>query len=157
MRRRHESLLGQYGSRMSGKLSNALLELLDSAAVATVVTLDPDGSPHVSSAWVGLEDGEIVIGTLDDQRKLRNLRRDPRIALSIQSDHINDWGLREYVVINGTARITEGGAAALLQRLARTYIGPEVVFPAMPDPPPGFVIHVRIERLSGVGPWQSGD
>jgi PPOX class probable F420-dependent enzyme len=121
------------------------------------VTLDPDGSPHVSSAWVGLQDGEIVIGTLDDQRKLRNLRRDPRIALSIQSEHINDWGLREYVVINGTARITEGGAAELLQRLARTYVGPEVVFPAMPDPPPGFVTHVRIERLSGIGPWQSTD
>ena len=136
---------------MNGKLSNALLELLGSAAVATVVTLDPDGSPHVSAAWVGLEDGEIVIGTLDDQRKLRNLRRDPPIALSIQSDHINDWGLREYVVINGTARITEGGAAELLQRLARTYIGPEVVFPAMPDPPPGFVTHVQIERLSGIG------
>jgi PPOX class probable F420-dependent enzyme len=140
---------------MNGKLSNALLELLDSPAVATLVTLDPDGSPHISSAWVGLEEVEIVIGTLDDQRKLRNVRRDPRIALSIQSDHNHDWGLREYVVINGTARITEGGAAELLQRLARTYIGPDVVFPAMPNPPPGFVIRIRIERVSGVGPWES--
>ncbi len=49
------------------------------------MTLDPDGSPHVTVAWVGVEDGEIVIGTLNDQRKLRNLRRDPRIVLTLQS------------------------------------------------------------------------
>jgi PPOX class probable F420-dependent enzyme len=135
-------------------LSHAGVELLESAAVATIATLDADGSPHLSSAWVGIEDGEVVFGTLDDQRKLRNLRRDARIALVLQSDRINDWGLREYLVLNGTARITEGGAAGLLQRLAWTYIGPDVVFPAMPNPPPGYVTRVRIERVSGVGPWK---
>ena len=140
---------------MSDRLSSAAFDLLASAAVATVVTLDSDGSPHVSSAWVGVEDGEIVIGTLDDQRKLRNLRRDPRIALTIQSDVVNKWGLREYLVINGTARVTEGGAPELLQRLAHTYMGPTSVFPGMPDPAPGFVTRVRIERISGIGPWQS--
>ena len=134
-------------------LSRAAQALLESDAVATVVTLDADGSPHVSSAWVGLEDGEVVIGTLDDQRKLRNLRRDPRIALTLQSSVVNPWGLREYLVINGTARVTEGGAAALLQRLARTYIGPDAVFPAMPDPPPGYVTRVRVDKVSGIGPW----
>ena len=80
---------------MTELLSPAVRALLESDAVATVVTLGPDGSPHVSSAWVGLEDGEIVIGTLDDQRKLRNLRRDPRIALALQSTVVNRWGLRE--------------------------------------------------------------
>jgi len=136
-------------------LSPAVRALLESDAVATVVTLDPDGIPHVSSAWVGLEDGEIVIGTLDDQRKLRNLRRDPRVALAIQSSVVNRWGLREYLVVNGTARVTEGGAAELLQRLARTYIGPDAVFPAMPDPPPGYVTRVRVDKVSGIGPWNS--
>jgi PPOX class probable F420-dependent enzyme len=135
--------------------SDAARQLLDSAAVATVVTIDPDGTPQVSAAWVGIEDGEIVIGTLDDQRKLRNLRRDPRIALALQSDRINQWGLREYMVIKGTARITEGGAPELLQRLARTYLGPDVLFPAMPDPPPGYVTRIRIERISGIGSWES--
>ena len=117
------------------RLSPQALRLLDSAAVATVVTLDADNAPHVSAAWVGVEHGEVVIGTLDDQRKLRNLRRDPRIALTLQSDRINQWGLREYLVLYGTARITEGGAPELLQRLAHTYIGPDAVFPAMLFPP----------------------
>jgi PPOX class probable F420-dependent enzyme len=139
---------------MIDQLSAAAHELLASPAVATVATLNPDGSPHMSVAWVGVEDGEIMFGTLDDQRKLRNLRRDPRIALTVQSDRVNRWGLREYLVIDGSAKVTEGGAADLLQRLAHTYIGPDAVFPAMPDPPPGFVTRVRVERVSGVGPWR---
>ena len=139
---------------MIDELSEEALALLASDAVATIATINADGSPHLSSAWIGIEDGEIVFGTLPDQRKLGNIRRDPRLSIQIQSDRINDWGLREYLVIDGTARITEGGAAALLQRLARIYIGPDVVFPAMPDPPPGFVTHVRVERISGIGPWR---
>jgi len=141
---------------MIEKLSDAALELLASDAVATVVTLNPDGSPHLSAAWVGIEDGEIVLATLPDQRKLHNLRRDPRIALTVQSERINDWGLREYLVINGSARITEGGAPELLQRLARTYLGPDVRFPTMPDPPPGYVTRIRVERVTGIGPWRRG-
>ena len=139
---------------MIEQLSDAALDLLASDAVATIATLNADGSPHLSAAWVGVEDGEIVFGTLDDQRKLRNLRRDPRVALTVHSDRINAWGLREYLVVDGIARITEGGAAALLQRLAHTYISPDTVFPAMPNPPPGYVTRVRVERVSGVGPWR---
>ncbi len=139
---------------LNDALNDAARKLLDSDAVATVATLGPDGAPQLSAAWVGLEGDEIVFGTLDDQRKLRNLRRDPRIAITLQSAGINRWGLREYLVIDGVARVTEGGAAQLLQRLARTYIGPDAVFPAMPDPPPGFVTRITVQRISGVGPWR---
>jgi len=51
-------------------------------------------------------------------------------------------------------RITEGGGAQMLQRLAHVYLGPDVIFPAMPNPPPGFITHVRVERISGIGPWR---
>jgi PPOX class probable F420-dependent enzyme len=139
---------------MTDLLSDEALALVQSAAVATVVTLNDDGSAHLSAAWIGVEDDEIVFATLPDQRKLRNIRRDPRIALSIQSERINDWGLREYLVVYGTARITEGGGAELLQRLAHTYLGPDVVFPSMPNPPPGYVTRIRVERVGGVGAWR---
>jgi PPOX class probable F420-dependent enzyme len=134
-------------------LPDAARALLESAAVAHVVTLDADGGPQVTAAWVGLEGDEIVLATLPDQRKLRNLRRDPRIALSIPTTTTNAWGLLEYLVVYGTARVTEGGGAEVLQRLAHTYLGPDVVFPPMPDPPPGFVTRITPERLGGVGPW----
>ena len=128
--------------------------LLESDAVAHVVTLDEDGGPQVTAAWVGLDGDEIVFATLPDQRKLRNLRRDPRIALSIPTTITNEWGLLEYLVVYGTARVTEGGAAELLHRLAHTYLGPDVIFPGMPDPPPGYVTRITLERFGGVGPWK---
>jgi PPOX class probable F420-dependent enzyme len=134
-------------------LPDTARELLGSNAVAHVVTVDEDGAPQVTAAWVGVEGDEIFFATLPDQRKLRNLRRDPRVAMSVPSTRTNEWGLLEYLVVYGTARVTEGGAAEMLQRLAYTYLGPEVVFPNMPDPPPGFVTRITPERLGGVGPW----
>ena len=128
--------------------------VLESDALAHAVTLDADGTPHVTLVWVGLDGDEMVYATLFDQRKLANVRRDPRVAISIETDRTNDMGLREYLVVYGTATVVEGGAPELLQRLAHTYIGPGVEFPPMPDPPPGFVTRVKIERLGGTGPWK---
>lgn len=135
------------------RLPDTARELLESDAVAHVVTLDEDGGPQVTAVWVGIDGDEIVFATLPDQRKLRNIRRDPRIALSVPSTKRNQWGLLEYLVVYGTARVTEGGAAEILQRLAYTYIGHDAVFPNMPDPPPGFVTRITPVRIGGVGPW----
>lgn len=135
------------------RLPDEARSLLEGDAVAHVVTIDDDGRPQVTLAWVGLDGDELVLATMPDQRKLRNLRRDARIALSVQSTTRNAWGLLEYLVVYGTARVTEGGAADMLQRLAHTYLGPDVVFPNVPDPPPGFVTRITPERLDGVGPW----
>lgn len=136
------------------QLPAAARKLLESDALAHLVTLDEDGRPHVTCAWVGLDGDEVVLGTLGDQRKLRNMRHDPRVALSISTTNVNEWGLAEYLVIDGSARVTEGGAPALLQRLARTYLGPDVTFPPMPDPPEGFVTRITVERIGGIGPWR---
>ena len=84
-------------------IQGAARKLLDSDAVAHVVTLNEDGSPLVTAAWVGVEADEIVFATIPDQRKLRNLRRDPRIALSIPTTRVNNWGLLEILVVYGTA------------------------------------------------------
>ncbi|HEU4832168.1 MAG TPA: PPOX class F420-dependent oxidoreductase [Actinomycetota bacterium] len=127
--------------------------VIEGDALAHVTTIDPDGRPQTTLAWVGLEGDEIVFATLPDQRKLRNLRRDPRITISIQTDRVTPYGLHEYLVIYGTARVMDGGGPEVLQRLAHTYLGPDVTFPPMPDPPPGFVTRVTVERLGGVGPW----
>jgi hypothetical protein len=75
------------------------------------------------------------------------------VALSIETDVTNPLGLREHLVVHGRARITEGGAADLLQRLAATYLGPDVRFPPMDDPPPGVVTRITVERIGGVGDW----
>src|SRR6478672_2128361 len=128
-------------------------ELLESSRLAHMVTLNPDGSPQVSSIWVGLDGDEIVSGHLPRNQKVRNVERDPRVAISVEGAGLSEVGLREYLVVRGTATVQEGGAAELLQRLAHVYLGPDVKFPPTDDPPPGYVIRTTPERFSGVGPW----
>jgi PPOX class probable F420-dependent enzyme len=142
---------------MAVRLSPAARALLDSDALAHLVTLGADGSPQVSIIWVGLDGDEVVAAHLSPtQQKLRNIARDPRVAISIESDVTNDHGLREYLVLHGTALLATGGAPELLQELAHTYLGPDVRFPPMDDPPPGTVTHITIDRVSGVGDWTIG-
>ena len=128
--------------------------LIESGSLAHLVTLNADGSPQVTCVWVGLDGDEIVSGHLRaGQQKLRNVERDPRVALSIEGIEVQPPGLKQYLVAHGQARLVEGGAPELLQRLARVYLGPEVKFPPMDDPPAGVVMRITVERLGGVGPW----
>ena len=135
------------------RLADSARALLESDALGHLVTLNRDGSPQVTCIWVGLDGDEIVSAHLRPQQKLRNVERDPRVSLSIEGSVINELGLKHYLVVHGRARIEEGGAPELLQRLAHTYLGPGVVFPPMPDPPPGWVMRITVERVGGVGPW----
>jgi PPOX class probable F420-dependent enzyme len=135
-------------------LDEAARALVTSGAYGHLVTTDRDGSPQVTLAWFDVDvDGGLVFATLFDQRKIRNLRRDPRAVVSFESDRVEESGLRPYLVVHGTATVTEGGAPEVLQRLAHRYLGPEVTFPPMPDPPDGFVTRIRVARVGGVGPW----
>ena len=128
--------------------------LIESSALAPLVTLNADGSPQVTCIWVGLDGDELVSGHLSEkQAKLRNVRRNPRVVLSIEGTAMHPPGLKEYLVVHGTARVEPGGAPELLQRLAHVYLGPDVKFPPMDDPPDGFVVRITAERLGGVGPW----
>ena len=136
------------------KLPETARALIESGSLAHLVTLNPDGSPQVTCIWIGLDRDEIVSGHLNrDQRKLLNIARDPRVALSIEGTEIQPPGLKQYLVVHGRARVVEGGAPELLQRLAHIYLGPDVIFPPMADPPAGHVMHIAVERIGGIGPW----
>ena len=129
-------------------------QLISTDALGHLVTINPDGSPQVTCVWVKVDGDDLLTAHLSSrQRKLENVRRDPRVALSFEGTEIHPPGLREHVVIRGTATIEEGGAPELLQELAHTYLGPEVKFPAMDDPPPGVRLRIVVDRVGGVGPW----
>jgi PPOX class probable F420-dependent enzyme len=127
--------------------------VLESDALAHLVTINPDGTPQVSCVWVGLEDDDVAFASLGPRRKLDNIRRDPRVTLSLEGSTVSALGLKEYLVVYGRARIEEGGGPELLQRLAHVYLGPDVKFPPMDDPPPGVVVRISVDRLGGHGPW----
>jgi PPOX class probable F420-dependent enzyme len=138
-------------------LNDAARSLLLSARLAHLATINPDGSPQVSIVWVGLDADEIVFAHLGAGQKMKNLARDPRVALSIEGTEIEPPGLQQYLLVHGRARITEGGGPELLQELAHAYLGPDVKFPAFDNPPPGRVVHIAVDRIGGVGPWARGD
>ncbi len=113
-------------------LPAAARALLESPVLAHLVTLNPDGSPQVTVVWVGLDGDEIVAAHLAEHRKIRNIRDDSRVALSVETGNRNAMGLTEYLV------------------------GPGVRFPPMDSPPPGYITHITVDRVSGVGPWAAG-
>jgi len=117
-----------------------------------IVTLNPDGTPHVSLAWVGVDGDELVWSTFADQRKIANLRRDPRITVSFQAKEPDGGFLFPYLVAQGSATITQGGALAVMDRLAPAYIGADR-FPNR-DVPPGLTVRVRVDTLYGAGTWR---
>jgi PPOX class probable F420-dependent enzyme len=102
--------------------------------------------------WVGLDGDDVVIGKLMEDQKTRNIRREPRVSFSIEAEG-DQHGMQNYLVVEGTATVEEGGAPELLQKLAEVYVGPGVKFPPMPDPPDGFVIRVTPTKVRGMGPW----
>ena len=135
-------------------LPESAKELIRSGALGHLVTVNQDGTPQVTCVWVAVEGDALLTGHLNPgQRKLENVSRDPRVALSFEGTKIQPPGLRQYAVVHGRATIEQGGAPELLQALARVYLGPDVKFPPMDDPPPGVRLRVAVERVGGIGPW----
>ncbi len=135
-------------------LPDSAKEIIRGGALGHLVTLGADGRPQVTCVWVGIEGDDLLTAHLNpSQRKVENVRRDPRVSISFEGSEVRPPGMQEYVVVHGRARVEEGGAAELLQELAHTYLGPEVKFPPMDDPPPGVRLRIVVERVGGIGPW----
>lgn len=111
------------------KIPESVREVSKKGPLAHLTTLNRDGSPQVTVVWVRIEGEEFVMGHLAMHQKVKNIRRDPRVALSLLGDKTNAQGMREYVVVYGNARVTEGGAVDLLRRLAPVYLGPKAEYP----------------------------
>jgi PPOX class probable F420-dependent enzyme len=140
---------------MTTTIPDSVREFLATGPLAHVVTLAPDGTPHVSLAWAGCDGDDLVFATFyPDQHKIRNLRRDPRVTVSFQANEHSGQGLHPYLVVAGRAAIVDGGALPLMDRLSEHYIGPGQQFP-MRNVPDGAVIRVAVDRIYGVGPWRS--
>jgi len=138
------------------ELNSAARNFIGKGADATLVTINPDGRPQVSLVWIALQstpDGdELVAAHLSEHQKVRNVRNDPRVAVTIVSLQEAGTGLRPYLSIAGTARIVEGGAPELLKELNPILGNPNATFPPK-DAPPGYLTRIRIDTVGGVGSW----
>lgn len=102
-------------------LNSEVRRALDGTPIAHLASLLPDGAPHAVPVWVGVAGDRIAILTGPGSRKARNLRRDPRVALSLTADG-NPF---EPVVVRG--RVTgwlDGDAAwAVVDQISVKYVG----------------------------------
>jgi PPOX class probable F420-dependent enzyme len=135
-------------------LTEDLHEVLNAGHLAHMVTINDDGSPQASIIWVGTDRDEIVSAHFALYKKLRNIQRDPRVSLSFEIGGKNEAGLDNYLVIEGTATVTEGGAAELLRRFAQVYMGQGSQWPPLDgSQPAGYIVRVKPEVIRGVSPW----
>jgi PPOX class probable F420-dependent enzyme len=140
-------------ARMS-PLPPELRELVESAPLAHLSTLNADGSPQVSVIWIGLDGDDLVSGHMGRYAKVRNVERDPRVTLSFLAPRDPGVVMNPYAVLGARATVEHGDAAwPLLNRLTKAYMSPDDEFPAPRGP--GYLIRYRVERITGVGPWVS--
>jgi len=79
------------------QIPESIRDLIATGPQAHLTTLNPDGSPQVTVVWVGMEDDEFVLGHMGVWQKVKNIRRDPRVALSLLGRGKNPVGLQEYL------------------------------------------------------------
>jgi len=135
------------------ELSPELRELIEAGPIAHLTTINPDGSPQVTAVWIGLDGAEVLSAHMGRYQKIRNIERDPRVALSFESPRDHGAFLQPYAVLHANARIEPPSEAAwdLLNRLTKVYMSPDAEFPGPRGP--GYIVRYSIERVSGVGPW----
>ena len=105
---------------MPVKISEGIRKLLEAPNFASLATLMPDGSPQVTPVWVDFDGTHILVNTAEGRQKPRNVRRDPRVAVSI-FDHQSPYS---YATIRGrVVEITNEGAEQHIDRMAKKYLG----------------------------------
>ena len=106
---------------MTTMLNPDVRGVLDGTSIAHLASVLPDGAPHSVPVWIGAEGDHVVILTGPGSRKARNLRRDPRLAVSIApvDNPFEPVTLRGRVV-----EWLEGDAAwEIIDQLSRKYTG----------------------------------
>ncbi len=101
-------------------LPDELVELLRGTATCYLATLMPDGSPQLTLTWVDTDAEHVVINTVETHQKVRNVRRDPRVALTISDPRHPS----RYTEVRGRViELSTDGAADHIEVLAQRYLG----------------------------------
>jgi len=105
---------------MSAELSDAVKELIDETNMASLATVMADGSPHVSTMWVGRRDNTLIMNTVEGRVKTNNMLRDPRVSVSVyrESSPYQNVHVRGRVV-----KMEQEGGEQGIDDLSNKYMG----------------------------------
>ena len=131
---------------MSILLPQPLKTLLEDKAFGHVVTVTATGRPRVTMVWMDVDGEEVLFNTAEGRKKVQDLRRDPRVIVSVQDPN----NPQSYAVFHGKARITTDGARAHIDRLAKRFLGLD----QYPGPPAEtrLIVRISVERIGGMAP-----
>ena len=128
-------------------MNDAVRRILDDPNPAVLATINPDGSPQTSVVWVARDGGDLLVSSAAGRRKERNLRRDPRVSLTVY----DPADPQRYVEIRGRATVAEDIGRALAVSLAEAYEGPGAGQEYLELPPEvvRVVLRITAEHLTG--------
>ncbi len=104
-------------------------ELLRRPIVSFVTTLRTDGAPHMTPVWHIVDGDEVVIAVARDTVKARNIRSNPSVALCVAADETP----QAWLLLNGTAMLSEDGVEDTVRALATHYLGEQSAKPYIED------------------------
>jgi len=131
--------------------------LLGSNALAHVVTRNRDGTPQVSVVWCGVRDDRIFFAAEADTIKVRNVRREPQVILSIEDEARNATGTQQHLLVFGRAEVVGPADRELCDELCRTYVGRSDHPLNLSRSATAVMVAVEVDRIGGNGPWTVGE
>jgi PPOX class probable F420-dependent enzyme len=133
-----------------------LRQLIESGPMVHLSTINSDGSPQVTVIWVGFDGDDLVSTHMRDNVKLRNIRRDPRVALSFDVPREPGVWINPYAVMYARATVEPSSRIwDLMTKHAKVYVSPDAEVPAAGGSEPGYIVRYSITRIGGIGPWAS--
>lgn len=132
---------------MAIALPQSVKKILQDKAYGHVVTFNADGKPQLTMVWADVDGNEVLFNTAEGRLKPKNLRRDPRIIVSVQDR--NDP--QSYMVFHGKARVTEAGADEHIDKLAKRFLGADK-YPFRRPGEKRVVVRIKVDRIGGYGP-----
>jgi len=132
---------------MAVKIPESLRTMLEDKAYGHVVTFNARGNPEVTMVWMDVEGDELLFNTAEGRRKPDNIRRDPRVIVSVQ-DRKNP---QAYAVFHGKGRVTDAGADDHIDKLAKRFLGAEK-YPYRSPTEKRLIVRIAVDRISGMSP-----
>lgn len=128
-------------------LTDAQRKLLDDKNFAHIATVDENGAPQVTPVWIEFDGTHVLFNTEEKRAKVKHLKKNPRVALSV----LNAENPYQYIEIRGSVvEVTAEGADAMIDRLAKKYLGQD----KYPFNKPGdvrVVVKIIPEKVLGMG------
>jgi PPOX class probable F420-dependent enzyme len=113
---------------------------------ASVGTIRPDGSAHMTPVWIDYDGEHVLFNTAYGRAKVHHIQRDPRVTIEVTATE-NPYS---YVEVTGTAELVDEGADEHIDKMAKKYIG-EDLYPWRQPGERRVIVRVKPERVSSSG------